>query len=203
MDIIFLRHGRSKADDERKHEGRYDSPLTEVGKEQAKRRALIWLENSLKFDRIITSPLMRARKTAEIIAVVLGCEVENDDDWMEMNNGVLAGLTYEEANKKYPEPNFITPYERKGYGTGESSWLLHSRAIVALEKIIQRQEGRYLVVAHGGILNATVRMIVGSQPPINGRGLFFSFYDTGYLHTQYNARDHIWVIKEFNCGFKT
>ena len=39
MDIIFLRHGRSKADDERKHEGRYDSPLTEVGKEQAKRRA--------------------------------------------------------------------------------------------------------------------------------------------------------------------
>lgn len=117
MDISFLRRGRSKADDEGKHEGRHDSPLTNIGKEQANRRALIWQADNLKFDRIIASPLMRARETAEIIASVLGCEVEKDDDWMEMDNGVLAGLTYEEANKKYPEPSFMTPYDRKGYET--------------------------------------------------------------------------------------
>ena len=36
---VFLRHGRSLADDEYKHEGRYDSPLTDIGKQQAETTA--------------------------------------------------------------------------------------------------------------------------------------------------------------------
>ena len=64
--IIFVRHGRSRADDEGVHEGRYDSPLTEVGRNQAQQRALYFLQKGFVFDRIITSPLQRAAECARI-----------------------------------------------------------------------------------------------------------------------------------------
>lgn len=200
MEIYFLRHGRSKADDEKRFEGRYDSPLTDVGRKQANRRAINWKNENLKFHKIITSPLKRALETAQIIGDVLECEVEEDNDWMEMNNGQLAGLTYEEAQEKFPRPVFRNPYERIVNGTGESTWQLHSRAINALENVMQNKEGKYLVVAHGGILNATVRMIVGAQPPVNDIGLYFKFGDTGYLQTEYKPEKHIWIIKNFVPG---
>lgn len=203
MEIIFIRHGRSKADDERKHEGRYDSPLTNVGREQVNKRAESIKNKDIKINKIITSPLKRAKETAEIIAKSLKCEIEVDNDWIEFDNGLLAELTYKEADKKYPKPKFRNPYQRIAKGSGESSWHLHSRSIKALEKIIQKPENNYLVVAHGGILNATIRMIVGAQPPINDSGLFFQFGDTGYLHIEYNSKKHIWLIKEFNSGIKT
>ena len=37
--LVFLRHGRSQADDEERYEGRYDSPLTDIGIEQARSTA--------------------------------------------------------------------------------------------------------------------------------------------------------------------
>ncbi len=42
MTITWLRHGRSSGDDEGVHEGRYDAPLTEVGRAQATARAATW-----------------------------------------------------------------------------------------------------------------------------------------------------------------
>ena len=100
--FIFLRHGRSLADDEGKHEGLYDSPLTEIGIRQAKNIAEIL--KSYDFDLIISSPLKRALQTAEIISKTLNIEIEVNDLFKERDNGILAGLTFEEAEIKYPEP---------------------------------------------------------------------------------------------------
>lgn len=69
--LVLLRHGRSRADDEGVHEGRYDSPLTEVGRDQATRLAQRWREQSVQFDRVVCSSLVRARETAEIVAAAL------------------------------------------------------------------------------------------------------------------------------------
>lgn len=200
MDIYFVRHGRSRADDEGRHEGRYDSPLTEVGKNQVKKRALEWKEEGVTFTKIVASPLVRAAETAKIISDILGVSVELESDWMEIDNGELAGLTFEEAKERLPLPDFMSPYDRIAGGTGESPWQLQSRAIRALEKVIQFKEGVYLVVAHGGILNAAIRSIVGAQPPVNGHGLYFAFGDTGYIHTEYRPNEHKWIIREFEAG---
>ena len=54
--IMFMRHGRSRADDENVIEGRYDAPLTDVGREQAEVRAKELKAREFKFDRIIASP---------------------------------------------------------------------------------------------------------------------------------------------------
>lgn len=201
MEIYFLRHGRSLADDENKHEGRYDSPLTDKGRKEVHKRAAAWKSEGIKFDRIIASPLKRAIETAEIIGQALNCRIEKDSDWMEMNNGLLAGLTFMEADEKFPVPEFQNPYTRIAKGSGESLVQLHSRAAIALEKLLQNHEGTYLVVSHGGILNAAIRTLTGAPVPVNTSGLYFGFGDTGYLHTKYIPEKHIWIIKNFNPGF--
>jgi len=202
IEITFMRHGRSRADDENVIEGRYDSPLTEIGREQAKARAEELKAKGMAFDVIIASSLVRAAETAEIIGGILGVEVEIDADWMEIDNGPLAGLSHEEARAKYPWPDFQNPFDPLvvSANAGESMWALHCRAASALEKVIRRGPGRYLVVSHGGILNAALRCVVGAQPPVNGQGVRFALGDTGFIRTRYAPGQHLWVIHELKPG---
>ena len=178
--VTFLRHGRSRADDEGVHEGRYDSPLTDVGRSQVQVRAQEFLSRGFQFDKIFSSTLQRAQETAIIIGQTLGVSVEKDSDWMEMDNGPLAGMAREIAEKEYPKPIFRNPYE-PFCGSGESDWEIYCRAAKAVEKIIRHGTGSYLVVAHGGILNSALRTIVGAQPFINQQGIVFGFGDTDML----------------------
>ena len=92
-----MRHGRSRADDEEVHEGRYDSPLTDMGRAQVQQRALLWLESQVTFDCIIASTLQRALESAKIVGAALNVPVEPDPDWMEMDNGLLAGIRWDVA----------------------------------------------------------------------------------------------------------
>ncbi len=202
--IMFMRHGRSRADDENVIEGRYDAPLTDVGREQAEVRAKELKAREIKFDRIIASPLKRACETAQIVGKILGIDIEFDEDWMEKDNGPIAGLPHQVARARYPLPAFHNPFQPHvvSADAGESAWAFHSRAAQALEKVIRLGRGRYLVVAHGGILNAALRCIVGAQPSVGGQGIEFSFGDTGYIQTLYKPDQHLWVIREFVYGFR-
>lgn len=197
--ITFLRHGRSRADDEQVHEGRYDSPLTETGQQQALKRAKHFETQGIQFDRIISSPLMRSQKTAKIISDYLKLPLVTDPDWMERDNGPLQGIPFSVSQKQYPLPDFINPFQPYVFSTGdgEGEWALYCRAVKALGKIISRGPGAYLVVAHGGILNAALRSIVGSIPSANHQGVAFHIGDTGYVRTVYLSDKHRWIIKEF------
>ena len=130
--ITLLRHGRSRADDEQVHEGRYDSPLTETGRTQARARAQLFIERNFRFDKIISSTLIRAHQTAEVIGQVLNVPIETDPDWMEFNNGPLAGLPFAVAEERFPRPSFRNPYQ-PFHGTGESDWEAHRRGSQAIE----------------------------------------------------------------------
>lgn len=197
--LTLMRHGRSRADDEKVHEGRYDSPLTEVGQQQAQQRAENWLARGITFDVIIASSLQRAHSTAQIVAEALKTPLEIDPDWMEFNNGPLAGLSRDEANRLYPLPDFRNPYERF-WGSGESELGFHTRIAGALERLMQRGAGRYLVVAHGGSLNAALRIMAGSPPPIHLAGMWYAFGDTATASLDYYPHAHQWVLHQLNCG---
>jgi 2,3-bisphosphoglycerate-dependent phosphoglycerate mutase len=200
--ITFMRHGRSRADDEKRVEGRYDSPLTEVGRSQAEIRAKELKSEGIDFDVIIASSLVRASETAEIIGGILGVEVQIDEDWMEIDNGPVAGLPREEALKRYPLPDFQNPFDPLvvSANAGESAWALHCRAVRALEKVIRRGPGQYLVISHGGILNAALGCVVGAPPPVRGQGVNFNLGDTGYIRTYYVPGQHLWAINELKPG---
>ena len=199
IQVIFMRHGRSRADDEEVHEGRYDSPLTAVGRSQAEARAQHFLARELHFDRIVSSTLQRAAETAKIIGQALSVPVETDADWMEMDNGPLAGLPRDVAAERYPKPAFRNPYE-PCCGSGESDWEIYCRSARAVEKVVRRGAGSYLVVAHGGILNAAMRTILGVPPAINQHGAVFGFGDTGYARLVYSPSRHVWILREFNVS---
>jgi 2,3-bisphosphoglycerate-dependent phosphoglycerate mutase len=199
IQVTFLRHGRSRADDEKVHEGRYDSPLTEVGQAQAHTRAQEFLSRDFHFDKIVSSTLQRAQETATIIGQLLRVPIETDPDWMEMDNGPLAGLPRDIAEKRYPKPVFRSPYE-PFCGTGESDWEIYCRGARAVEKIVRHGVGSYLVVTHGGILNSALRTIIGAQPFINQQGMVFGFGDTGYARLEYQSSEHTWILREFNAG---
>lgn len=78
--VTLVRHGRSRADDEEVHEGRYDSPLTAIEQAQARARAAHFLHTGQRFDRVISSPLQRATSTAQITADTLEVPLELDRD---------------------------------------------------------------------------------------------------------------------------
>ena len=197
--LTLLRHGRSLADDERVHEGRYDSPLTEIGRTQAHKRAQDFLQRGFTFDTIIASTLQRANETAQIIGTTLNIPIEDDPAWMEWNNGPLAGLPFDVVEERYPQPDFRTPYMPQA-GSGESGWDIYTRAASAVQKLVQRGPGSYLVVAHGGILNSALQTIVGANPSVNRQGFAIAFGDTGYVCLAYYPDQHRWVLREFVPG---
>ena len=149
IQITLMRHGRSRADDEMVHEGRYDAPLTDVGRDQVRSRAEEWKRSAVTFDLIVASTLVRASESAQIVGEVLGVPIEYDPGWMERDNGPLAGLPFAVGRERYPRPDSANPFEPylPTTGEGESGWDLMSRGAGALQT--RRQEGPGLVPRGG------------------------------------------------------
>lgn len=197
FDIIFLRHGESVGNAEARWQGQFDFPLTDKGRAQARALADRWLAEKRTFDAILSSPLSRAKETAEIIAAALGGVVECDRLWMERDIGILAGLTDDEVRKHFPEPDFFTPFDAIGLD-GEGDWKLYLRAGLALHNLLRRKPGKYLVVSHGGLLNQVLHAIVGVTPQANSSGLRFRFQNAAFAHIIYYPDVHRWQINSIN-----
>ena len=193
MDIYFIRHGEANM-----KENNFSRRLTEKGKLQAKSQASIWKDNDVTFEKIIASSYQRTKETAQLIGEVLNCPVETSDDWCEYDRpkGEKVSHHITKEGYKIPKLNNITQYHE----SGESYWGLHNRSMTALSNIINTRYQKLLVVAHGGILNAVFRTIVGANPPVNGNGLYFQLGHAGYLHTEYESDTHTWVVKTFKSG---
>jgi 2,3-bisphosphoglycerate-dependent phosphoglycerate mutase len=195
--ITFLRHGESVGNLENRFQGQADFPLTEKGRAQARALAARWKADGCTFDRVLSSPLARARETAEIICAALDAPLEIDAEWMEINNGALAGLNDQEADLSVPRPRFMTPYTRFGK-TGESRWELYLRAGRAIQRILDREPGCYLVTAHGGILNMTMYAILGIPIQAESTGPRFMFENTTFATFTYNPGQHTWRMLNFD-----
>jgi broad specificity phosphatase PhoE len=71
FELTFLRHGESEGVQNKILQGHIDLPLTHKGRDQICTLANFWLKNGETFDKIISSPLKRAKETSEIIASCL------------------------------------------------------------------------------------------------------------------------------------
>ena len=101
MDLLFVRHGESEGNALGQLQGRIDSPLTPLGRAQA-RRVGAWLkQHGPRWSAAYASPLARARETAEIIIGQTGYpEATLDDDLREVGAGDLEGLTRDDIWKR-------------------------------------------------------------------------------------------------------
>lgn len=102
--IYFIRHGESEANLKHVFAGQKDdSPLTEKGRTQAEEEGKKIKEMGLSIDRIMSSPLVRAKDTAAIVAEIIGYtkEIEIDARITEYDMGNLTGTpTVEITSKK-------------------------------------------------------------------------------------------------------
>jgi len=195
--ITFLRHGESVGNVEDRFQGHADFPLTDRGRQQAQALAARWKGDGVTFDCCVASPLQRACQTAEIISEKLSLPLELDPDWMEINNGLVAGLTPEQAEQVSPRPDFTTPYTRYGK-TGESRWEVYLRAGRAIQHVLDRRPGRYLVVAHGGVLNMALYAILGIPVQADSAGPRFTFANTTFATFKYEPERHNWRMLNFD-----
>jgi broad specificity phosphatase PhoE len=151
--IFLARHGESDWNVEKRFQGHSDRPLTERGREQA--HALADLVGSEKIDAVYTSPLSRARETAEIVAARAGLEAVALPELREVDTGSWSGLSRADVEARFPEGFARWRSGGSGWEDGESYEEMAERVIGALRKIAEdHPDGRVLVISHGGPIRA-------------------------------------------------
>jgi broad specificity phosphatase PhoE len=102
MKIYIIRHGQTTGDVEDRYGGAYDDELTDKGKIQTHELADKLGDSGIQI--LFCSPLIRAQQTAKILKTKLNCEIKTIEDFRERNkNGILSGMTKDEAKTKFPE----------------------------------------------------------------------------------------------------
>jgi probable phosphoglycerate mutase len=160
--FVVIRHGETEWNKIGRQQGHLDSPLTDLGRRQA-RAAASGLQG-FRFDAFYSSDLGRARETARIISPVIGLGFESEARLRERHLGVLQGLTMAEFAEKYPEEEarFRTGGPDYRLADGESVRDRFERNTAGLEALARRHPGALiLIVTHGGVLASFMHKALG------------------------------------------
>ncbi|GAA0904172.1 2,3-diphosphoglycerate-dependent phosphoglycerate mutase GpmB [Rothia nasimurium] len=154
--VILARHGETEWNVAGRAQGREDSPLTAAGLEQAE--ALGRRLASLGVGHIISSPLLRARRTAEIAALAIGGTVSLDERLVERSFGELEGRLVAEAMAENPRWIEVLRGTEPGAAArgGESLHDVAARMLPALEAARALPYRRVAVLSHGHCLRAVL-----------------------------------------------
>jgi len=206
VDIVVVRHGQSEGDILRRHEGRADFGLTGLGRRQAECLAE-WLKHCYTPEIVFSSTLKRAKETAQTIIDKLQLPIIYDDDLMERNNGVLAGLLFEEAQIKYPPPAGGRKRHECIEG-GETDIQFRARAETFISKLMAFLEQnpelkRVCIVAHGHMISMLFRSFLNLPYdasvyiPTGDTGVHIWKYDNGSKTVfRTNLQEHLGGIAE-------
>ena len=173
-DLYLVRHGQTELNVQNILQGWQDSPLTEHGREQALGTRAAFEARGVAFDHVYSSPLGRARRTAELI-VGEGRSIALVDDLREWHLGSLEGT----SNRKMPaQPWGDYPV---AFG-GESETQLRARMVAALSHIMARpQHNCVLAVSHGSACQEFLEHVTGGgEQPGNGAVLHFGYRDGAF-----------------------
>jgi len=154
MEICIIRHGETDWNKEKRLQGREDIPLNEEGIYQIKNT--IEYFKKYKWDMIITSPLSRAKKSAEIIAEGIGLtDIIEEENFTERDFGEASGMTEEEMKKSFPE----------GKISGiENIEELKQRVFNSIKQYIKMHYGKnMIIVSHGGAINALLSYLSNNE----------------------------------------
>ncbi len=103
------------------------------------------------WDLIITSPLKRAKRTAEVINEGLHLPLMVMEDFIERSYGDAEGMTAEERNTAFPNKQIPNQEDRES---------LNQRVMAGLEKIHQQvPNGNVILVAHGAVINSILAIL--------------------------------------------
>ena len=152
--LLLVRHGRTAINVGNKLQGRIDHPLDEVGRQQAVEIASV-LEG---IDRVISSPLIRAKQTAD----AFGLPVEVDPRFIELDYGDFDGMLQKDVPaltwKEWRRDNDFRP------PNGETLIELDLRVREALSELINEARAKNIVVvSHVSPIKAAIAWTIGTD----------------------------------------
>ncbi|MEM7189282.1 MAG: histidine phosphatase family protein [Pseudomonadota bacterium] len=139
--FYFLRHGETTWNAAHMTQGQMNSPLSKRGRAQAEAAAEALKDEPI--ERIIASPLDRARHTAEAVARAKGMEVETDPNLMECHLGDHEGKPHGPFLRMFFDDAYTPP-------NGETFTQFRDRVWEAMIAAVSRGPNT-LIVAHGGL----------------------------------------------------
>jgi broad specificity phosphatase PhoE len=186
--LILVRHGQSTWNAQGRIQGWADPPLDDTGQEQARRLAQRLAAEEHTISALYSSPLLRARQTAEAIGLALDLTVQTDDRLKENDVGLLSGLTGDEVERQFPE--WITArrvsLEWMPPPGGEDRDTFVRRAVAVMSDIVTHHPDQSVaVVSHGGTLGVYLAHLL--EMPIH-RSLPFQFDNTSLSVVKVSGR---------------
>ena len=181
--------------------GWFDSDLTGRGLAQAKRiaEALAGRLPAGAAVEVFSSDLLRARRTAEIVANRLLTEVLLDAGLREKSYGEAGGQPKAWLDERFIPPPAVGERLRHDEGVpgAETRWELATRAYAALDRILQSKVEHQVVVTHGG--TATFLLAAWIGMPIGAAGLVgFHFSPGGITLLREDDRVHSRNVVQLN-----
>jgi broad specificity phosphatase PhoE len=167
MRLYFVRHGESEANVQSVISNRdLPHPLTELGREQA--RQLAQAMAAVPVARIYSSPLLRARQTAEILSAALGAPVEITDALREFDCGIAEGRSDDEAWSSCRR--VVDDWLGRGDPSsrvegGESFTDIKARFVPFVERVVQERQGsraNVILLGHGGVFALMLPLVLAN-----------------------------------------
>jgi broad specificity phosphatase PhoE len=179
----LLRHGQTDWNIDLRLQGSSDIPLNDTGRIQASTAAK--LIDAQSWDVILTSPLSRARDTAEIVAAELGKTVVILPELIERSFGVAEGLDHAAWRKLHESGQEIQGLE--------SLDDLRSRTNLLLSLIAKEYSGqRVLAVSHGAFIRKVLNIVTHGELPREGERL------SNASLNKFSHQDGIWTITDYS-----
>ena len=162
MELLLIRHGlpeRVVNEDGTPA----DPPLSAKGRDQAERVAR-WLEG-VSIDRLYSSPLLRARETAQPLATLRGLPVEIEPAVREYDADSALYIPMEDLKEHdYEQWKVLVS---GGYAAEVDFLAFRGEVVTGVEQIIADNPGRRVVVfCHGGVINAWAAHVLGMKPQL-------------------------------------
>mmetsp|Transcript_13045 Transcript_13045/g.23994 ORF Transcript_13045/g.23994 Transcript_13045/m.23994 type:complete len:238 (+) Transcript_13045:48-761(+) len=161
--VFFCRHGETDWNASHKLQGRSDIPLNSAGLEQAQCIANVLKGQDLA--AVFSSPLMRAKHTAEAIATAIGSEVIVDPRLRERNLGIMEGRTGKEIQSEHPQvwEKWQCLEELPPEAQCEPEPEVVARVEDMLFSIAKEHPGQAVaLVSHGGVLRCLCKRTFGN-----------------------------------------
>lgn len=164
MMLHLVRHGQTQANRAGLLQGHVDFDLTELGVIQAHTAAQRLIDSGAH--RIVSSPLLRCRSTAAVIADALGIAVEVDDRLVELDYGAwdqrpLQEVTAQEWAQWRADPHFAPP-------RGESLRSVTNRVVACASELLRDPEP-VVVVSHVSPIKAAIAWAIGTDESVTWR----------------------------------
>lgn len=184
MLLHCVRHGESQFNCQGRIQGQLDPPLSELGMAQAELLAEALAKRPIT--AVVSSPLVRARQTAEPLARRLGVDMLLMPELMEIHAGCFQGLTWPEIRARFPDLESRWKSHDPDFRVdgGETRRELMARGAAALRKVRELPHAEVAVVTHGGLLGAALKALLQIPAELNP----FRFYNTGLNTLAWNGQ---------------